>query len=120
MAGPVARGRRVHRLRGRARCRDGPQARPGVPPRRAREGALAALRRRAERDRLGPGRWLGFVERAGGVGRSARTQLGWLDEYNFRASAVQVNPRKNKEKSLDFLAFLWPIRGFSKGYRESK
>ena len=62
LAGPPARGRRVHRLRGRAGSRDGSQARPGVPPGRNREGALAALRRRSERDGLGPGRRLGFVD----------------------------------------------------------
>ena len=66
----LADGGRVHRLRGRARSRDGSQARPGVPPRRPGEGALAALRRRAERGRLGPGRRLGSVDRAGRVGRS--------------------------------------------------
>ncbi len=46
---------------------DGPQARRGVPPRRPREGALAAVRRRAERDGLGPRRRLGAIDRAGGL-----------------------------------------------------
>jgi hypothetical protein len=31
----------------------------------------------------------------------------------------QGKPNKSKENRLDFLGFLWPIRGFSKGYRES-
>jgi hypothetical protein len=29
---------------------------------------------------------------------------------------MQENPNKSKEKSLDFLEFPWPIRGFSMGY----
>jgi hypothetical protein len=33
---------------------------------------------------------------------------------------MQGNPNKSKEKSLDFLGFFWPIRGFSIGYGESK
>jgi hypothetical protein len=31
---------------------------------------------------------------------------------------MQDNPNKNKEKSLDFLGFVWPNRGFSMGYKE--
>jgi hypothetical protein len=38
--------------------------------------------------------------------------------HNLRASYLQVKPRKNKEKGLDFLGFPWPNRGFSMGYRE--
>ena len=44
-------------------------------------------------------------------------------ECNQRASFLQIKPRKpnkSKQKSLDFLEFLWPIRGFSMGYGESK
>jgi hypothetical protein len=37
--------------------------------------------------------------------------------YNLRATSVQINPNKSKEKSLHFVGFLWPNRGFSKGYR---
>jgi hypothetical protein len=33
---------------------------------------------------------------------------------------MQGNPRKSKEKSLDFLGFLWRNQGFSMGYGESK
>ena len=33
---------------------------------------------------------------------------------------MQGNPRKTKEKSLDFLGFLWSNRDFSMGYDESK
>jgi hypothetical protein len=33
---------------------------------------------------------------------------------------VQGNPRKTKEKSLDFLGLLWSNRDFSTGYDESK
>ena len=69
-------GRGVHPLRRRARCRDGPQARPGVPTRRPGARALAALRERAQRDGLGPGRRLGAVDRTGGLGPRARTRLG--------------------------------------------
>ena len=32
----------------------------------------------------------------------------------------QIKPRKSKEKGLDLLGFLWPNRGFSMGYSESK
>ena len=70
LAGAPVLGRGVHPLRRRARCGDGPQARPGVPTRRPGARALAALRERAQRDGLGPGRRLGAVERTGGVGRA--------------------------------------------------
>jgi hypothetical protein len=33
---------------------------------------------------------------------------------------AKENQIKTKEKGLDFLGFLWPIRGFSTGYEESK
>jgi hypothetical protein len=33
---------------------------------------------------------------------------------------MQAKTNKTKEKSLVFLGFLWPIRGFSMGYGESK
>ena len=51
-----------------------------------------------------------------GVGRAGR---GWTGRtvHNLRASCLQIDPNKNKEKSLHLLGFLWPIRGFSKGYR---
>jgi hypothetical protein len=39
-------------------------------------------------------------------------------EYNFRSSDLQANPNKTKQKSLDFLGFLWPNRDFSEGYGE--
>jgi hypothetical protein len=39
-------------------------------------------------------------------------------EYNQGAIWPQVNPRKTKEKCLDFLGFLWRKRGFSTGYSE--
>ena len=48
VAGALVLGRGVHPLRRGARRRDGPQARPGVPPRRSGEGALVAVWRRAE------------------------------------------------------------------------
>jgi hypothetical protein len=35
---------------------------------------------------------------------------------NPRASWLQVNPRKTKEKGLDFLGFPWPNWDFSTGY----
>ena len=37
--------------------------------------------------------------------------------YNLKATSFQTNPNKNKENSLDFVGFLSPNRGFSKGYR---
>ena len=70
LARPVADGRGVHPLRRRAGYQDGPEARRGVPPRPHRQGALAAVWRRAERDGLGAGRGLGAVDRAGGLGRA--------------------------------------------------
>jgi hypothetical protein len=36
------------------------------------------------------------------------------------AEQIQGKPNKTKEKSLDFLGFPWPNRGFSMGYSESK
>ena len=36
------------------------------------------------------------------------------------AKLIQGKPNKTKEKSLDFLVFLWSFRGFSMGYGESK
>jgi hypothetical protein len=35
-------------------------------------------------------------------------------------SQIKENGRKTKQKSLDFLGFIRPIRGFSKGYSDSK
>jgi hypothetical protein len=32
------------------------------------------------------------------------------------AKQIQIIPNKSKQKSLDLLGFLWPIRDFSKGY----
>ena len=95
LAGAPALGRGVHPLRGSAGSRDGPQARRGVPPRRRGAGALAALRRRAERDGLASGRRLGAVDRAGRVGRSAgdRSRTDPKDrKYNLRTNSVQANP----------------------------
>jgi hypothetical protein len=36
------------------------------------------------------------------------------------AKTIQAKPNKTKQKSLDFLGFLWPNRAFSMGYGESK
>jgi hypothetical protein len=36
------------------------------------------------------------------------------------AKLIQGKPNKSKEKSLDFLGFLWPNWAFSMGYGESK
>ena len=41
-------------------------------------------------------------------------------EDNRGASWGQINPRKTKQKGLDFLAFSWPNWDFSMGYSESK
>jgi hypothetical protein len=35
------------------------------------------------------------------------------------AKEIQINPRKTKEKGLDFLGFLWQNLDFSMSYRES-
>jgi hypothetical protein len=46
---------------------------------------------------------------------------GAIGQAAFRpAKQNQINPRKTKEKGLDFLGFLWPNWDFSKGYGESK
>jgi hypothetical protein len=37
---------------------------------------------------------------------------------NQGANSVQINPNKTKQKSLDFLGFIRPNRGFSKGYEQ--
>jgi hypothetical protein len=37
-------------------------------------------------------------------------------KYNLGANSVQANPNKTKQKSLDFLGFIRPNRGFSMGY----
>ena len=93
-------GRGVHRLRGSAGSRDGPQARPGVPPRRRGEGALAALRRRAERRRTGSGATAGRCRpsrpgrRAPAVQRSRRVRTGRRHKYNLWASSAPVNASK--------------------------
>jgi hypothetical protein len=42
--------------------------------------------------------------------------VGAVAGYNRRASSVQTNPNKTKQKSLDFLGFVRPNRDFSKGY----
>jgi hypothetical protein len=38
--------------------------------------------------------------------------------FNQRANSFQTNPNKTKQKSLDFLGFIRPNRGFSKGYEQ--
>jgi hypothetical protein len=50
--------------------------------------------------------------------KTARASI--LAKYNLMAKPVQINPRKTKEKGLDFLGFLWPNRDFSTRYSDSK
>jgi hypothetical protein len=38
--------------------------------------------------------------------------------FNQSAHSVQAKPNKTKQKSLDFLGFIRPNRGFSMGYDE--
>jgi hypothetical protein len=46
---------------------------------------------------------------------------GVVGRQTFKhAKLIQAKPNKTKQKSLDFLGFFWPIRGFSMGYGESK
>jgi hypothetical protein len=40
--------------------------------------------------------------------------------HNLRASWLQADPRKTKEKGLDFFGFLWSNWDFSRGYEENK
>ena len=102
VAGAAARGRRVHRLRGRARSRDGSQARPGLPPRRPGEGALVALRERGKRWRLGAGRRLGALRRAG---RIEQGRSGWSSARMQLKGERRA--RKCKEKQRKVLLFPW-------------
>jgi hypothetical protein len=59
------------------------------------------------------------------MGTRRRPDMGGSDSpreagFNLRANFVQINPNKTKQKSLDFLGFIRPNRGFSTGYGESK
>ena len=58
--------------------------------------------------RLGPRRRLGVVDRAGRVGLAL---MAASSGCNFRASAVQGNASKSKEKSLNFLGFAFGRNG---------
>ena len=114
----LADGRGVHPLRGRAGYRDGPEARPGVPPRRHGAGcarcASAARRARPTGSEATAGRCRpsrpGRAWRAAGPAPEGRN--------NLRASFVQVNASKKQGKVLAFASF-WQS-GFSKGYRRKK
>jgi hypothetical protein len=59
--------------------------------------------------------------RLGSVRPICQSRLFQLSQTDPRTGfGRQINPRKSKEKGLDFLGFLWPNRDFSMGYGESK
>ena len=61
---------------------------------------------------------MGNLPRLRGNDKTGRASI--LAKYNLMAKPVQINPRKTKEKGLDFLGFLWPNRDFSTRYSDSK
>ena len=82
-------------------------------PRRAAHDAAGAAAPQTREIRQGRGG-------AGVVVLNGFDALYYILIMLFAPNPIQGNPRRTKEKSLDSLAFLWPIRGFSKGYGKSK
>ena len=90
-----------------------PPARPGIIG--LERGRCGLGRLEALKDQVGDGAGAALVaDEAHHVG-------GVIGRQAFEhANLIQAKPNKTKQKSLDFLGFLWSNRDFSMGYGESK
>ena len=90
-----------------------PPARPGIVG--LERGRRGLGRLEALKDQVGDGAGAALVaDEAHHVG-------GVIGRQAFEhAKFIQAKPNKTKQKSLDFLGFLWPNLDFSMGYGESK